>query len=110
MVAGSTPTGGPNDAKVLFGSMATFIDISTSAAITVNADGDFDMVSGGMPASQGLLTTAILWDISLENSINMVVSHNMVLAVRSLLHNFRVPAKKDDGLGAIRDQYQSRFV
>jgi len=42
--------------------------------------------------TQGRLTTAILRDTPLENTIDMVIAHDTFLPVGTFLHNFRVSA------------------
>jgi hypothetical protein len=42
--------------------------------------------------TQGWLTTAILRDAPLENTIDMVIAHDMFLPVGTFLHSFRVSA------------------
>ena len=42
--------------------------------------------------TRGWLITAVLRDVPLENTINMVIANDMFLPVGTLLHSFRVSA------------------
>jgi len=42
--------------------------------------------------TQGWLTTSVLGDVPLKNTIDMVIAHDMFLPVGAFLHSFRVSA------------------